>query len=370
LIQLFEASAHLNHPAILHVYTKKGKGFRPADQGPSRFHSTGPFKINGDTVEKPTTPGKRSFTAAFGEHLTELAEKDERIVAITSAMCDGTGLMEFSKRFPGRFYDVGIAESAAVDIAAGMAREGLRPVVCIYSTFLQRSFDQIFQEVALQNLGVVFCVDRAGFVGSDGPTHHGLMDIGFMRMMPNIVLTAPANDTETQLALKFALAADTPVVVRYPKDSVPSEEYCRAACARPFELAKSVTVKKSKGSAVAIVSYGAVLTEALKAAALLAQKKVPVDVINARFAAPVDEKIGTLLRRGKRIVTVEDHSIACGFGSAVLELAAARGGSANSLRVLGAPKRFIGHNARDAQFSEAGVDADSIAATVRTMLKA
>ena len=370
LIQLFEASAHLNHPAILHVYTKKGKGFRPADQGPSRFHSTGPFKINGDTVEKSAAPGKRSFTAAFGEHLTKLAEKDERIVAITSAMCDGTGLMEFSKRFPGRFYDVGIAESAAVDVAAGMAREGLKPVVCIYSTFLQRGFDQIFQEVALQNLPVVFCVDRAGLVGSDGPTHHGLMDIGFMRMMPNIVLTAPANESETQLALKFALAADKPVVIRYPKDAVPSEEFFRAACAKPFELAKSVTVKKSKGSAVAIVSYGAVLTEAMKAAALLTEKKVPVDVINARFAAPVDEKIGTLLRRGKRIVTVEDHAVACGFGSAVLEMAAAKGCSPKNVRVLGAPRRFIGHNSRDAQFMEAGVDADSIAETVRKMLKA
>jgi len=285
-------------------------------------------------------------------------------------MCDGTGLMEFSKKFPGRFYDVGIAESAAVDIAAGMAREGLKPVVCIYSTFLQRSFDQIFQEVALQNLGVVFCIDRAGFVGADGPTHHGLMDIGFMRMMPNIVLTAPANDIEMQLALKFALAADKPVVVRYPKDAVPSEEFFRAACAKPFELAKSVTVKKSKGSAVAIVSYGTVLTEALKAAGLLAEKKVPVDVVNARFAAPVDEKINTLLRRGKRIVTVEDHAVACGFGSAVLEMAAAKGCSPNNVRVLGAPRRFIGHNSRDAQFMEAGVDADSIAETVRKMLRA
>ena len=246
----------------------------------------------------------------------------------------------------------------------------MKPVVCIYSTFLQRSFDQIFQEVAQQNLPVVFCIDRAGFVGADGPTHHGLMDIGFMRMMPNIVLTAPANDIEMQLALKFALTADKPVVIRYPKDAVPSEEFFRTACAKPFELAKSVTVKKSKGSAVAIISYGTVLTEALKAAALLAEKKVPVDVINARFAAPVDEKINTLLRRGKRIVTVEDHAVACGFGSAVLEMAAAKGCSPNNVRVLGAPRRFIGHNSRDAQLTEAGVDAGSIAETVRKMLKA
>ncbi|MHC4206961.1 MAG: 1-deoxy-D-xylulose-5-phosphate synthase, partial [Planctomycetota bacterium] len=204
LIELFEAMNHLNHPAILHVYTKKGKGFHPADQGPSKFHSTGPFKINGDRIEKTAGPSGQSFTNAFGEHLTELAGSDDKIVAITSAMCDGTGLMEFSKKFPDRFYDVGIAESAAVDVAAGMAKNGLKPVVCIYSTFLQRSYDHIFQEVALQNLPVIFCIDRAGFVGSDGPTHHGLMDIGFLRMIPNMVLTAPSYDIEMKLALEFA----------------------------------------------------------------------------------------------------------------------------------------------------------------------
>jgi 1-deoxy-D-xylulose-5-phosphate synthase len=369
LIDLFEAMGELNHPAILHVYTKKGKGFRPADQGPSKFHSTGPFKINGDRVEKASGPSGKSFTNAFGEHLTELAGSDEKIVAITSAMCDGTGLMEFSKKFPDRFYDVGIAESAAVDVAAGMARNGLKPVVCIYSTFLQRSFDHIFQEVALQNLPVVFCIDRAGFVGSDGPTHHGLMDIGFLRMMPNMVLTAPANDIEMKLALEFALSEDKPVIIRYPKDIVPSKEFVRAACTKPFKLGKSVTVKRSKNSAVAVVSYGNVLTEALKAASLLAEEKIAIDVINGRFAAPVDEKIISLLGQGKSIVTVEDHAVACGFGSAVLELAAEKGYSTESIHLLGAPRRFIGHNSRDIQLMEAGANADKIAETVRKILK-
>ena len=370
LIELFEAMGHLNHPAILHVYTKKGKGFSPADKGPSKFHSTGPFKINGDRVEKAVGPSGRSFTSAFGEHLTELAEKDERIVAITSAMCDGTGLMEFSKKFADRFYDVGIAESAAVDVAAGMVRNGLKPVVCIYSTFLQRSFDHIFQEVALQNLPVIFCIDRAGFVGSDGPTHHGLMDIGFLRMMPNMVLTAPANDIEMKLALEFALNQDKPVVIRYPKDIVPPEEFVRAACTKPFKLGKSVTVKRSKNSTVAVVSYGNVLTEALKAASLLAEEKIAIDVVNGRFAAPVDDKIISLLKQGKSIVTVEDHAVACGFGSAVLELAAEKGYSTESIRLLGAPRRFIGHNSRDVQLMEAGANAEGIAGTVRKILKA
>jgi len=370
LIELFEAMGHLNHPAILHVYTKKGKGFSPADKGPSKFHSTGPFKINGDRVEKAAGPSGRSFTSAFGEHLTELAQNNKKIVAITSAMCDGTGLMEFRKKFPDRFYDVGIAESAAVDVAAGMARNGLKPVVCIYSTFLQRSFDQIFQEVALQNLPVIFCIDRAGFVGSDGPTHHGLMDIGFLRMMPNMVLTAPANDIEMKLALEFALNQDKPVVIRYPKDIVPPKVFVRAACAKPFNLGKSVTVKRSKHSAVAVVSYGNVLTEALKAAALLAEEKIAIDVVNGRFAAPVDEKIISLLKQGKSIVTVEDHAVACGFGSAVLELAAEKGYSTESIRLLGAPRRFIGHNSRDVQLMEAGANAEGIAGTVRKILKA
>jgi 1-deoxy-D-xylulose-5-phosphate synthase len=366
LIRLFRAMAELNHPAVLHVYTQKGKGFEPADTQPSKFHSTGPFKINGDAIE-PTADVKRpSFTGVFGKFLTELAEKDNRIVTITSAMCDGTGLVEFRKRFKDRFYDVGIAESAAVDIAAGLAKAGLRPVVCIYSTFLQRSFDQIFQEVALQNLPVVFCIDRAGFVGSDGPTHHGLMDIGFLRMLPNLVLTAPANEIEMKLALEFALAEDKPIVIRYPKDLVPPSQFSRAACARPFKLGKSVVVKKTRDSAIVIVSYGSILTEALRAANLLAKEGIAVDVINARFAAPVDEAIIALSETGKSIITVEDHHLACGFGSAVLEMVAANTNNKSAnIQTLGVPSRFIGHNYRSFQLMEAGINAEKIVETAK-----
>jgi 1-deoxy-D-xylulose-5-phosphate synthase len=250
--------------------------------------------------------------------------------------------------------------------------------VCIYSTFLQRSFDQIFQEVAIQNLPVVFCIDRAGVVGLDGPTHHGLMDIGFLRMMPNMVLTAPANEVEIKLALEFAINADKPVVIRYPKDLVPLQKFVRTASAKPFELGKSILVKKGRNSALAIVSYGSVLTEALEAAELLAKNGIAVDVINARFAAPVDEDIISLLEEGKRIITVEDHTISCGFGSAVLELAAAKmadsepsakGYTLDAIRLLGAPRRFIGHNSRNAQLMEAGVNADKIVQTAKNMLK-
>lgn len=378
LIQLFKALAHLDRPAILHVYTKKGKGFEPAGLGPSKFHSTGPFKINGNKVEPAAITKRHTFTNVFGKHLAELAEKDDRIVAITSAMCDGTGLVEFRRKFADRFYDVGIAESAAVDIAAGLARSGLKPVVCIYSTFLQRSFDQISQEVALQNLPVVFCIDRAGVVGADGPTHHGLMDIGFLRMMPNMVLTAPACAVELKLALEFALRENKPVCLRYPKGTVPLEQPNRDACAEPFELGKSVVVKGSASSAIAIVTYGSVLTEALAAAQSLQKDGIEVDVINARFATPIDEKIISLLGQGKGILTVEDHRVACGFGSALLEAAAAKiadsgqliteGKRLSAIRLLGMPKRFIRHDSRDAQLIKLGINADKIEQTAREML--
>ncbi|MCL5280689.1 MAG: 1-deoxy-D-xylulose-5-phosphate synthase [Planctomycetes bacterium] len=369
LIKLFKVLSQVDHPVLLHVYTKKGKGFHPADKGPAQFHSTGPFKINGDNTVEPTAVDHRPhFTHAFGEALTDLAGRDHRIVAITSAMCDGTGLMTFRRKFPERFYDVGIAESAAVDIAAGLAKSGLKPVVCIYSTFLQRSFDQIAQEVALQNLPVVFCVDRAGMVGADGATHHGLMDIGYLRMLPNMVLTAPADAGEMRQALEFALDHPQPVVIRYPKDFVPTEEPAQTASETPFELGKSLLVRRGRKASLTIISYGTVLTEALAAAEILSSEKIPVDVINARFAAPIDDKLMHLLSRGKKLITVEDHYLSCGFGSAVLERAATSGHDIGLIRVLGAPRSFIGHDSRAAQLMEAGLNADEIAKTAREML--
>ncbi|MHC4865647.1 MAG: 1-deoxy-D-xylulose-5-phosphate synthase [Planctomycetota bacterium] len=369
LMKLFGGLSHLEHPAILHVYTKKGKGFVPAERDGRKYHSTGPFKINGELAG--ASPESKSFTSVFGERLTELAAKDDRIVAITSAMCDGTGLGEFRKRFGERFYDVGIAEGAAVDMAAGLARSGLRPVVCIYSTFLQRSFDQICQEVALQNLGVVFCVDRAGMVGSDGPTHHGVMDIGFLRMMPNMVLTAPANEVEVKLALEFALGAERPVAIRYPKDMAAGRDLAAAGCGEPFRLGKSIFVKRAKGSSIAIVSYGSVLRESLEAAGLLEAEGIGVDVVNARFAAPIDGGIVSLLSEVKCMITVEDHRLACGFGSAVLEQACSsmKGGIERPVAVLGAATSVIRHDRRDVQLNEAGISVDNIVATAKRMLR-
>ncbi|MGB7582646.1 MAG: 1-deoxy-D-xylulose-5-phosphate synthase [Sedimentisphaerales bacterium] len=373
LVQLFRALKQIDHPVLLHCHTKKGMGFTPADNHPSKYHSTGPFKMNGDVVEPATEKQGRSFTDVFGDELVRLAEKDKKVIAISSAMCEGTGLKKFREKYPDRFYDVGIAESAAVEIAAGLAKSGLRPVVCIYSTFLQRSFDQIFQEVSLQKLPVVFCIDRAGVVGADGPTHHGLMDIGYLRMMPNLALVSPADAVEMGGVLEFALSADRAVCVRYPKEIVASERIVESSD-EPFVLGKSVVARSSDRSAAVIVSYGSVLIEAIAAARALAEEGIEVDVINARFAAPIDSRIVELMGAGKPVITVEDHGVACGFGSAIMEAAGQHSGGfvprrdGGAIRILGASKRFIRHDSRSNQLMEAGINADKIAEAVYQIL--
>jgi len=370
MVKLFRKLAELDHPALLHIYTQKGKGFSPAADSPCKFHSTGPFEMNGDSIEDSTDNSKTaSFTKVFGKSLVELANNDDKIVAITSAMTEGTGLNKFRQAFPDRFYDVGIAESCAIDVAAGLAKGGAKPVVCIYSTFLQRSFDQIFQEVSLQNLGVVFCVDRAGVVGNDGPTHHGLMDVGFLRMMPNMILISPADAAEVKLALEFALKSDKPVVIRYPRDQVPADDFDRSACLEPFEMGKSVTVRQGSNSKVAIISYGIVLTQCLQAAEKLSEQNVETDVINARFACPIDDRIISLIKAGKAIITVEDHNLACGFGSAILEKAATETAIISTPIInIGADRIFYKHDLRDNQLMQAGIYADNIVEKVMQVI--
>jgi 1-deoxy-D-xylulose-5-phosphate synthase len=365
LIELFKAMSHLETPAILHVYTKKGKGFSPADEDPTRFHSTGPFEINGDTPK--TAAKQKTFTESFSDSIVELAKENEKLTAITAAMSDGTGLAKFREEFSGRYYDVGIAESVAVDIAAGQARLGLKPVVCIYSTFLQRSFDQIFQEVSLQRLGVIFCIGRAGLVGSDGPTHHGLMDIGFLRMMPNMILISPANGIELRGALKFAAQSDLSVAIRYPKDYV-NDGVCSEIFSAPFEIGKSVTARQGTEK-LAIIAYGSMTIEALKAAEILTSDNIDITVINARFAKPLDEKIVLLLDQGFSIITLEDHTAACGFGSAVLEAAAKAGAVTSKITVLGIDDEFVKADKRYAQLDACGISAGKIAGVAKNILK-
>lgn len=371
LIELFEGLAHLNAPAILHVYTKKGKGFRPADDNPRKYHSTGPFEINGLCELSPDKEGL-TYTDAFGKCLVELAQKDSRIVAITAAMTDGTGLTAFSERFKSRFYDVGIAESAAVAIAAGMAKEGLKPVVCIYSTFLQRSFDQIFQEVSLQNLPVLFCLDRAGVVGSDGPTHHGLWDIGYLRLLPNMVIAAPADGWELSQMLSLAVSSSVPFAIRYPKEKVPCQPFCAQT---PVEIGKSAIVRRGESEYV-VIAFGAAVAQAASAAQMLWQEGIDITVINARFAKPLDPALLDWFKQGKTILTVEDHSIACGFGSALLEAGLQvvdkhKEGPflsfLNRLQMLGAPDRYLPAGTRSQQLDWMGISAERIAQRIKDL---
>jgi 1-deoxy-D-xylulose-5-phosphate synthase len=376
LSNLFSELKDLNHPAILHVYTKKGKGYEPAVKEPQNYHSTPPFSIQTQPPEdnkleepeqiKETQP---KFTNAFGDALVSLAEKDDRIVAITSAMGEGTGLGEFRKKFPNRYYDVGIAESAAVDIAAGLAKQGKKPVVCIYSTFLQRAYDQIFQEATLQGLSVIFCIDRAGLVGSDGPTHHGLMDIGFLRMLPNITLISPADDNEMQAALEYAMQANGSVAIRYPKEKIPADEYksrWNDKLSADYAEGKSVKVIECESPKAAIVTYGCMLTEGIKACDILKDENIEAELINARFGKPISDEIIETAKK-MPIVTVEDHSVTGGFGSAVLERLANENIQTKA-RTLGVDSKPVCHDTRAEQIKACGLDSESIAKTVKEII--
>ena len=365
LIRLLRKLASMDRPALLHVHTQKGRGCHYAVEDPCRFHSPSAYTVeNGRAVfpkrKRPTWT--KAFTAALGR----LAARDERIVAVTAAMPDGTGLAEFRKHFPDRTIDVGISESHAVAMAAGLAKGGLRPVVAVYSTFLQRAMDQVFEEIALQKLPVVLCMDRAGLVGSDGAVHHGFMDIAYLRPLPGIVLMAPADAPELAAALEFALAGDVPAAIRYPRDIVPEDlpGDCPA-----FELGRARPVRE--GADGTFLCYGTAVEPALAAAAILARDDgIQAGVVNARFAKPLDVPAVTrLIRTGKPVLVCEDHAMIGGFGSAVLELAASRGLPAGHVRLAGLPDRFVAHAARPEQLTEVGLDAPSLAAALRDLLR-
>jgi 1-deoxy-D-xylulose-5-phosphate synthase len=365
LVELFTTIKELDRPVILHIYTKKGKGFDPADLDPKKYHSTGPFEINGEAVNGLV--GKETFTDVFSDALLEAGKKDEKVVAITAAMPDGTGVVKFREKFPNRCFDVGIAESVAVDIAAGMAKQGLKPAVCIYSTFLQRSYDQIFQEVCLQNLPVIFCIDRAGFVGSDGPTHHGTLDISFLRSLPNMTLLSPANESEVYAAMDFAIAHNGPSAIRYPKDAIWKTAESPEILRSPFELGKSVSIADNN-SDITILAYGSVLKQAFDAAEILKQQNIKIDIINARFAKPLDEKIFAAVKTGKHIITVEDNSLIGGFGSGLLEECNRQKISTDKIICLGGPDRFVDVASRGVQLEETGIGTNSIADCVKKIL--
>ena len=364
LIQMLQVVERANHPILLHVHTIKGKGYDWASAEPGKFHSPKPFVVRGGKAIINNGTG-RSWTQAFVENLMELAEQDRRIFALTAGMPDGTGLAEFAQRFPDRCLDVGIAESCAVDMAAGMARAGLRPVVAIYSTFLQRAFDQVFQEVSLQRLPVMFCLDRAGLVGGDGAVHHGFYDIGYLRGLPGMVLMAPMDEAELAEALRLGIALEQPTALRYPRAKVPAP----VSDCPPFAPGKARRLRE--GDAATILAYGVSAYEALLAAEQLADEGIEVAVVNARFAKPIDlEMVTTACEASGPIITVEEHCVAGGFGSCVLEAAAELGLAARSITLLGMPRdKFIEHGSRAAQLAQCGLDAKGIAQTVSTLLE-
>jgi 1-deoxy-D-xylulose-5-phosphate synthase len=351
-------------PAVLHVRTRKGRGFAPAEADPYRWHATTPFDPASGR-RKESAGGPPSWTACFAEALARVADRDDRVVAITAAMPDGTGVERFAERHPDRVYDVGIAEQHAVTFAAGLAAEGLRPVCAIYSTFLQRAFDQIVHDVALQELPVVFALDRAGLVGGDGPTHHGLLDLATLRAIPNLVVCAPRDENELQHLLATAVESGRPFAVRFPRGAargVPLDPD-----PKPLPIGRGERLRD--GDDVGLVALGATVAAAEAAAEVLAVRGVRATVVDARFAKPLDtELLARVARRCGAIVTVEDHGLAGGFGSAVLEaLAVAAPGAA--VHRLGVPDRFVEHGDLGEQWRAAGIDAAAIAAAAERVAR-
>ncbi len=373
LIQLLAEIKHVQAPLLLHARTIKGLGCQAACAEPTRFHSPSSFKLEGDHVQFKIAAGK-SWTSAFSDALIELARKDERVVALTAAMPDGTGLAAFEPLFPDRYRDTGICESHLAAMAGGMAKSGLRPFAAVYSTFTQRAFDQIWQEVALQHLPVVFCMDRAGLVGDDGAVHHGFMDQAFLRPMPGMVLMAPSDEPELNRALRLALQMESPCAVRYPRDLVPAEPYeriiepdLRPAAAAEWLAGKSRLLRQ--GDAGTLLVYGALMAQAMAAAEQLAQFGQQWEVVDARFCKPIDgAMLQRVLRSNHPVLTIEDHSLQNGFGSAVLEYAAAHRLPTQWITRLGLPDRLIPHATRAQQLADVGLDAPGITARAKDAL--
>jgi 1-deoxy-D-xylulose-5-phosphate synthase len=360
LIENLSNIKNLNGPVLLHVITKKGKGYEPAENDPTYFHGVGPFDRDSGKPRSGKAPV--SYTAMFSRTLVRAAESDARVVAITAGMTTGTGLEEFEKKYPERFFDVGIAEQHAVTFAAGLAVEGFKPVVAIYSTFLQRSYDQVLHDVCVQNLPVIFMLDRAGLVGEDGPTHHGLFDVSYLRPMPNMTFMAPRDENELQHMFYTALQLNAPVAIRYPRGSGYGVELDQNFRVLPLGKAEELR----QGSDVALFAIGATVYPALEAADRLKAAGIGCAVINSRFIKPLDEEmLRTYASGGRMLVSVEESMLQGGFGSAMLEHLQAAGCTTPLLR-LGIPDTFVAQATQKQQRALCGIDADGIYAAVRT----
>ena len=350
---LLSRAKELDEPVLIHVLTKKGKGYKPAEENPDKFHGTGPFNIEtGESTKKKS----KDYSKAFGEKLIELAEKNEKIVAITAAMRDGTGLKDFSIKFPERFFDVGIAEQHALTFAAGLAKEGMIPFVPIYSSFYQRAYDQVIHDICIQKLPVIMCVDRAGCVGNDGETHQGLYDMAFFKLIPNITIMAPKDFEELTKMMEFAVDLKSPVVIRYPRGGEADIKFEKH---EELELGKAEVLKE--GQDVTIIGIGKMTSTAMKAAKELEKENISADVINTRFLKPLDcEKISKSIEKTKFVITIEDGTEIGGLGSSIKELIVNKCLENVKIKCFAYPDEFIKHGSVTELEELYGVDCENI----------
>ncbi len=356
--------AQIKGPVLLHIVTKKGRGYEPAEKNPPKFHGIGPFDALTGEIAPAAPDAPPSYTEVFGQTLIQLARDDERIVAITAAMAEGTGLKPFSEAYPDRFYDVGIAEQHAVTFAAGLATRGLRPVVAIYSTFMQRAYDQVLHDVCMQNLPVAFALDRGGLVGADGPTHHGAFDLSFLRSIPNMILAAPRDEHELQRLMKTALSVDGPFAYRYPRGK--GTGVSTTGTITPIPVGEAELLRE--GSDGLIIAVGSMVRQALTAADVLAGEGVELSVLDARFIKPLDrDRILSLAGSVPFVMTVEENALQGGFGAAVLELFSDVGLQVPVVR-LGIPDTFIEQGSQAQLYESLGLNADHIINRIRDIL--
>jgi 1-deoxy-D-xylulose-5-phosphate synthase len=361
LIKIFEQTKHLKGPVLIHAITEKGKGYKPAEGHEQKLHASTPFdKLTGVAIKKGGT--SPSYTKIFGEALVEIVKENPKVVGITGAMPDGTGLDILQHQFPKNYFDVGIAEEHGVTFAAGLATQGIIPVVAIYSTFLQRAFDQIIHDVALQKLHVVFVLDRAGLVGADGPTHHGAFDISYLRMIPGIVIMAPKDEAELRDMLYTAVEyKNGPIVLRYPRGSAFGVEVKEGF--KLIEIGKSE--KLIEGNDVAILAFGSMVDYSLKATEKLKLHGINCEVVNMRFAKPMDtEMLNNIASKFQKIVTIEENSLAGGLGSAVAEYFI-NNNLKNDIQMIGLPDKFVDHGTQQELHKILGIDPDGIVEKIK-----
>jgi 1-deoxy-D-xylulose-5-phosphate synthase len=363
LLETLENVKKLKGPILMHVITKKGLGYEPAERDSVFFHSAPSFiRETGEPRKRSSIP---SYTTIFSNTLIKLAKQDKRIVGITAAMCDGTGLGKFAKEFPDRYYDVGIAEQHAVTFAAGLAVKGMKPMVGIYSTFLQRAYDQILHDVCVQNLPVVLCIDRGGLVAEDGTTHHGVFDYAYLRHIPNMAVMAPKDENELQHMIKTAVDYPGPIALRYPRGNGVGVALDKTIQALPIGQGELLL----EGDELAIIAIGYPVHQALEAARILEESGIRVTVVNARFVKPLDHAlISQVAQRSKYLITVEEHALQGGFGSAVLECLADEGISHLSIRRIGIPDHYIEQGPQDLLRQKYGITAGRIVAEARELL--